>query len=87
MWQICCGINAVNYGSPGVIRSIGLWGTSTKVLYTCMFGVVKPYSALCELHSMTTLDEESYWCVKDLDSRCEKREVPLSKRVIRFLFL
>lgn len=41
MWQIVVGINAVNNGSPRVFRTIGLRGTSTKVLYTYVFDVVK----------------------------------------------
>ena len=35
------GINAINYYSPTVFRSIGIQGTNTSVLTTGIFGVVK----------------------------------------------
>ncbi|KAM0720877.1 hypothetical protein Q7P37_003162 [Cladosporium fusiforme] len=41
MWQNGSGINAINYYSPTVFRSIGIRGTSTSFLTTGIFGVVK----------------------------------------------
>lgn len=41
MWQNGSGINAINYYSPTVFKSIGLQGTSTSLLTTGIFGVVK----------------------------------------------
>jgi hypothetical protein len=37
----CLGINAINYYSPTVFKSIGITGTSTGFLTTGIFGVVK----------------------------------------------
>ncbi|KAJ1326135.1 Quinate permease (Quinate transporter) [Microdochium nivale] len=41
LWQNGSGINAINYYSPTVFRSIGITGTSTGFLTTGIFGVVK----------------------------------------------
>jgi hypothetical protein len=41
MFQNGSGINAINYYSPTVFRSIGITGTSTGFLTTGLFGVVK----------------------------------------------
>nr|OQO27315.1 Quinate permease [Rachicladosporium sp. CCFEE 5018] len=41
MWQNGSGINAINYYSPTVFKSIGVSGTSTGFLSTGLFGVVK----------------------------------------------
>lgn len=41
MWQNGSGINAINYYSPTVFRSLGITGTSTAFLTTGIFGVVK----------------------------------------------
>ncbi|KAF2644703.1 general substrate transporter [Massarina eburnea CBS 473.64] len=40
-WQNGSGINAINYYSPTVFKSIGITGTSTGFLTTGIFGVVK----------------------------------------------
>jgi sugar porter (SP) family MFS transporter len=40
-WQNGTGINAINYYSPTVFKSIGITGTSTGLLTTGVFGVVK----------------------------------------------
>ncbi|EPE24951.1 MFS general substrate transporter [Glarea lozoyensis ATCC 20868] len=40
-WQNASGINAINYYSPTVFRSIGLTGTNTSLLTTGIFGVIK----------------------------------------------
>jgi sugar porter (SP) family MFS transporter len=40
-WQNGSGINAINYYSPTVFRSIGITGTSTSLLTTGIFGVIK----------------------------------------------
>lgn len=40
-WQNGTGINAINYYSPTVFKSIGITGTSTSLLTTGVFGVVK----------------------------------------------
>ncbi|KAK6376478.1 hypothetical protein LTS17_007073 [Exophiala oligosperma] len=41
MWQNACGINAINYYSPTVFKSIGVRGTNTSLLTTGIFGVIK----------------------------------------------
>ncbi|KAH7139104.1 general substrate transporter [Dendryphion nanum] len=41
LWQNGSGINAINYYSPTVFRSIGITGTNTGFLTTGIFGVVK----------------------------------------------
>ena len=41
MWQNGSGINAINYYSPTVFKSIGIQGTNTGFLTTGIFGVVK----------------------------------------------
>ncbi|KAI9659954.1 MAG: hypothetical protein M1821_001306 [Bathelium mastoideum] len=41
LWQNGSGINAINYYSPTVFKSIGIEGTSTALLTTGLFGVVK----------------------------------------------
>jgi sugar porter (SP) family MFS transporter len=40
-WQNTSGINAINYYSPTVFKSIGVTGTNTGLLSTGIFGVVK----------------------------------------------
>jgi sugar porter (SP) family MFS transporter len=40
-WQNTSGINAINYYSPTVFKSIGVTGTSTSLLTTGIFGVIK----------------------------------------------
>lgn len=40
-WQNGSGINAINYYSPTVFRSIGLTGTNTSLLTTGIFGCIK----------------------------------------------
>lgn len=41
MWQNGSGINAINYYSPTVFKSIGIQGTNASFLTTGIFGVVK----------------------------------------------
>ncbi|KAH4602275.1 hypothetical protein HBH82_163200 [Parastagonospora nodorum] len=41
MWQNGSGINAINYYSPTVFKSLGITGTNTGFLTTGIFGVVK----------------------------------------------
>ncbi|KAF2724999.1 quinate permease [Polychaeton citri CBS 116435] len=41
LWQNGSGINAINYYSPTVFKSIGIAGTSSSFLTTGIFGVVK----------------------------------------------
>ncbi|KAK5956476.1 hypothetical protein OHC33_001961 [Knufia fluminis] len=41
MWQNATGINAINYYSPTIFKSIGIQGTSASLLTTGVFGVVK----------------------------------------------
>lgn len=41
LWQNGSGINAINYYSPTVFKSIGIVGTNTGFLTTGIFGVVK----------------------------------------------
>ncbi|KAK5091177.1 hypothetical protein LTR05_001357 [Lithohypha guttulata] len=41
LWQNATGINAINYYSPTVFKSIGVTGTSTSLLTTGVFGVIK----------------------------------------------
>ncbi|CZR56424.1 probable plastidic glucose transporter 4 [Phialocephala subalpina] len=40
-WQNATGINAINYYSPTVFKSIGITGTNTSLFTTGLFGVVK----------------------------------------------
>lgn len=40
-WQNGSGINAINYYSPTVFKSIGIHGTNTSLFTTGIFGVVK----------------------------------------------
>lgn len=40
-WQNASGINAINYYSPTVFKSIGVTGTNTGLLTTGIFGVIK----------------------------------------------
>ena len=40
-WQNASGINAVNYYSPTIFKSIGITGTSTSLLTTGVFGCMK----------------------------------------------
>lgn len=40
-WQNGSGINAINYYSPTVFKSIGIIGTNTELFTTGLFGVVK----------------------------------------------
>lgn len=40
-WQNTSGINAINYYSPTVFKSIGIQGTNTSLLTTGIFGVIK----------------------------------------------
>lgn len=42
-WQNGSGINAINYYSPTVFRSIGITGTSTGLLTTGIFGCLKTF--------------------------------------------
>ena len=41
LWQNASGINAVNYYSPTIFKSIGVTGSSTSLLTTGVFGCVK----------------------------------------------
>lgn len=41
LWQNGSGINAINYYSPTVFKSIGIQGTDSTFLTTGIFGVVK----------------------------------------------
>lgn len=41
LWQNGSGINAINYYSPTVFKSIGIKGTNTSLFTTGIFGVVK----------------------------------------------
>lgn len=41
LWQNASGINAINYYSPTVFKSLGITGTNTGFLTTGLFGVVK----------------------------------------------
>jgi sugar porter (SP) family MFS transporter len=40
-WQNASGINAINYYSPTVFKSIGITGTNNSLLTTGIFGVIK----------------------------------------------
>jgi len=40
-WQNTSGINAINYYSPTIFKSIGVTGTNTSLLTTGIFGVIK----------------------------------------------
>jgi hypothetical protein len=40
-WQNTSGINAINYYSPTIFKSIGIKGTNSSLLTTGIFGVIK----------------------------------------------
>lgn len=40
-WQNASGINAVNYYSPTIFKSIGITGTTTSLFTTGIFGIIK----------------------------------------------
>ncbi|EMS21278.1 quinate permease [Rhodotorula toruloides] len=46
IWQNGTGINAVNYYSPTIFKSLGITGTNTSLLTTGVFGVIKTALAL-----------------------------------------
>jgi hypothetical protein len=48
-WQNTSGINAINYYSPTVFKSIGIVGTNTGLFTTGLFGVVKTVFTLLYL--------------------------------------
>jgi sugar porter (SP) family MFS transporter len=48
-WQNTSGINAINYYSPTVFKSIGIVGTNTGLFTTGLFGVVKTVFTLIYL--------------------------------------
>lgn len=48
-WQNASGINAINYYSPTIFKSIGITGTSTSLFTTGLFGVVKTVFTLVYL--------------------------------------
>lgn len=45
-WQNATGINAINYYSPTVFKSLGITGTSTGLLTTGIFGIIKTIGSL-----------------------------------------
>ncbi|KAF7892140.1 hypothetical protein EAF00_008442 [Botryotinia globosa] len=48
-WQNASGINAVNYYSPTIFKSIGIIGTNTSLFSTGLFGVVKTVGTIIYL--------------------------------------
>jgi sugar porter (SP) family MFS transporter len=48
-WQNGSGINAINYYSPTVFKSIGITGTNTGLFTTGLFGVVKTFFTIIYL--------------------------------------
>ncbi|KAF7317652.1 hypothetical protein MKEN_00852700 [Mycena kentingensis (nom. inval.)] len=46
VWQNATGINAINYYSPTIIRSLGITGSSTSLLTTGVYGIIKLVGAL-----------------------------------------
>ncbi|KAF4623999.1 hypothetical protein G7Y89_g14175 [Cudoniella acicularis] len=48
-WQNASGINAINYYSPTVFKSLGIVGTNTSLFTTGLFGVVKTVFTLIYL--------------------------------------
>ncbi|KIY73967.1 general substrate transporter [Cylindrobasidium torrendii FP15055 ss-10] len=45
-WQNATGINAINYYSPTIFKSIGLTGASTSLLTTGVYGIIKLLGAV-----------------------------------------
>lgn len=45
-WQNGTGINAINYYSPTVFKSLGITGTNTGLLTTGIFGIIKTLGAV-----------------------------------------
>lgn len=48
-WQNASGINAINYYSPTVFKSIGITGLNTSLFTTGLFGVVKTFFTIIYL--------------------------------------
>ncbi|CAK5268047.1 unnamed protein product [Mycena citricolor] len=46
VWQNATGINAINYYSPTIFKSIGITGSSTPLLTTGVYGIIKLTGAL-----------------------------------------
>ncbi|CAK5268041.1 unnamed protein product [Mycena citricolor] len=46
VWQNGTGINAINYYSPTIFKSIGVTGSSTSLLTTGVYGIIKLVGAL-----------------------------------------
>ena len=46
IWQNGTGINAINYYSPTVFKSLGITGTNTSLFTTGIFGIIKTIGAL-----------------------------------------
>ncbi|KAJ7498073.1 general substrate transporter [Mycena galericulata] len=46
VWQNGTGINAINYYSPTIFKSIGITGTNTSLLTTGVYGIIKLVGAL-----------------------------------------
>ncbi|KIY64929.1 general substrate transporter [Cylindrobasidium torrendii FP15055 ss-10] len=45
-WQNATGINAINYYSPTIFKSLGIVGSSTSLLTTGVYGIIKLLGAL-----------------------------------------
>ncbi|KAE9392925.1 quinate permease [Gymnopus androsaceus JB14] len=45
-WQNATGINAINYDSPTIFKSIGVTGTHASLLTTGVYGIIKLFGAL-----------------------------------------
>ncbi|CAK5268045.1 unnamed protein product [Mycena citricolor] len=46
VWQNATGVNAINYYSPTIFKSIGITGSSTSLLTTGVYGLIKLTGAL-----------------------------------------
>ncbi|KAF8906077.1 MFS quinate transporter QutD [Mucidula mucida] len=49
MWQNATGINAINYYSPTIFKSIGISGSNTSLLTTGVYGIIKLVCAMAWL--------------------------------------
>lgn len=55
VWQQMTGTNAINYFAPSIFASIGLAGTSSSLLATGVYGIVKIITVLFMFSSLWTM--------------------------------
>jgi len=71
IWQNGTGINAINYYSPTIFKSIGITGTNTGLFTTGIFGVIKTTFTLIWIF----LFDRSCWPTEFDDYRSRRRRI------------